>query len=494
MVPKDDNLQKHEGKRACRQEGVPLPGMQVGDSYTKLDCKNVKNSKLWAGRKHAGYVVEQMASGVLTENKRKGVQLASLFQILSHGRPMVDYERCHALFEHLRVKNMPKKHWSESMGWDISEHMHMSVLKALKSAVQGADVIAISADEVTAVDNSAWCGVHVYVVSNWERVPHLLHLSCVSEDGSSDHLTQVILNALLDEGGLTREEVASKLVSFGADGVSTFQGTHSGVTTQLKSIAPFMLGIHCTSHRINLVVQTLSNFPMISRLEGMLASIYSYFCRSNKKHAELQKLASIMETKGNKMLRNVTTRWISMRSPAMRVFEEYKTLVMKMGLDMTASSGKKACATATLNFETLVDMEVLLSLSIVQPLFSCVHLLCKFSQSRDVFICDFLEAVKVAQGELAAKYIEPQTAFGEHDFREYHDLLALQHKAIPMAWKELPGDSGIKYLYFDFETTNVFARCHDKCTGELQFVTEEELHRCQLNVERQISGSFLAFF
>jgi len=47
-----------------------------------------------------------------------------------------------------------------------------------------------------------------------------------------------------------------------------------------------------------------------------------------------------METKDNKMLRNVTTRWISMMSPVMRVLNEYKTVIVKMGLDMTPS-GKK---------------------------------------------------------------------------------------------------------------------------------------------------------
>jgi hypothetical protein len=52
--------------------------------------------------------------------------------------------------------------------------------------------------------------------------------------GTSDHLTSVIMRALLGEGGLSYEEIASKLVCFGVDGVSTFQGSKMGVTTQIR--------------------------------------------------------------------------------------------------------------------------------------------------------------------------------------------------------------------------------------------------------------------
>lgn len=156
---------------------------------------------------------------------------------------MCDYERSHFLLKHLKVKNLPSKHWSEGCGWEMSEHFHNVVLTALKAAVQSARFISISSDEVTAVDSTSWIGVYVYVVSGWERVLHLLHLSCVSEDGTADHSTDVIMHALMCEGGLTKSEIASKLVCFGSDGVSTFQGARNGVTAQIRrKWAPFLLG------------------------------------------------------------------------------------------------------------------------------------------------------------------------------------------------------------------------------------------------------------
>jgi hypothetical protein len=87
------------------------------------------------------------------------------------------------------------------------------------------------------------------------------------------------MHALVGEGGLSREEIASKLVCFGADRVNKFQGSKMDVTTQIREEwAPFSLGANCSSHRINLVVETLSNYPMVSRLESLFQSMYSYFC------------------------------------------------------------------------------------------------------------------------------------------------------------------------------------------------------------------------
>jgi hypothetical protein len=49
---------------------------------------------------------------------------------------------------------------------------------------------------------------------------------------------------------------------------------------------------------------------------------------------EFTKLAKVMETKGNKILCNIKTKWTSMINPIKRVLPEYYTLFMKMALDV----------------------------------------------------------------------------------------------------------------------------------------------------------------
>ncbi len=97
-------------------------------------------------------------------------------------------------------------------------------------------------------------------------------------------------------GGLLEFELASKLISFGANGVSIFQGAKIGVTTQLKEkFSPYMLGVHCVAHRTNLVIQTLSKLPLVSKIETMLQSIYTYYFLSLKRHLDIYKFGEKLE-------------------------------------------------------------------------------------------------------------------------------------------------------------------------------------------------------
>jgi hypothetical protein len=101
-----------------------------------------------------------------------------------------------------------------------------------------------------------------------------------------------------------------------------------------------------------------------------------------------------METKGLKLLRNMKTRWISMLSPTKWVMAKYKTLLMKMALDMDANSQ------ATTNFEHLVDLDMLLSLFCILLFLEFVHNLIKFFQHENIFVCNFVSAMKICQAQL----------------------------------------------------------------------------------------------
>lgn len=68
-------------------------------------------------------------------------------------------------------------------------------------------------------------------------------------------------------------------------------------------------------------------------VEDLLAMLYSYSSSFPKHTLEFQKLATCLEAKGNNMLRNVKTRWISMLGPTKRMLEKYKPLVTKMAMD-----------------------------------------------------------------------------------------------------------------------------------------------------------------
>jgi hypothetical protein len=64
----------------------------------------------------------------------------------------------------LKVKNVSKKHWFDTLGWGIMKVMHIVLLETTKSTFFIATFIAISAYEVTKIDNTQWISIHLYVV------------------------------------------------------------------------------------------------------------------------------------------------------------------------------------------------------------------------------------------------------------------------------------------------------------------------------------------
>jgi hypothetical protein len=93
----------------------------------------------------------------------------------------------------------------------------------------------------------------------WKRIHIPFTLECVVEGGNANNLTTIIIQALMRQGGLIQEESMKRLIS---------QGCHTARTFQLKNkFVPYMMGQHCMAHRTNLVIQVLSNLPMVARLE-----------------------------------------------------------------------------------------------------------------------------------------------------------------------------------------------------------------------------------
>jgi hypothetical protein len=96
--------------------------------------------------------------------------------------------------------------------------------------VKAARFIVVTADETSTVDNTSWIVIHVYVMEHWGRVSHLCSLQKIESDGATaNNLTQTLMGALSINCGLEAADIASKLVCFGVDGASAFQGSKNGV-------------------------------------------------------------------------------------------------------------------------------------------------------------------------------------------------------------------------------------------------------------------------
>jgi hypothetical protein len=93
------------------------------------------------------------------------------------------------------------------------------------------------------------------------------------------------------------------------------------------------MDVHYFAHHTNVAVQSLGNLTLITKIEGFILNTYGYFSHSPKRHLEFQRLAQILEAKGNKILKNVKTKWMSMLDPLKRIMVEYRLLLVVMQAD-----------------------------------------------------------------------------------------------------------------------------------------------------------------
>jgi hypothetical protein len=68
------------------------------------------------------------------------------------------------------------------------------------------------------------------------------------------------------------------------------------------------------------------------------------------------------------------------------------------------------------NLSALCDVELILGVPCLLPLFKCVHKFIKIVQGQDGFVCDLVEVVKLAQLELYMLYCYSFTKFKNATF------------------------------------------------------------------------------
>jgi hypothetical protein len=64
-----------------------------------------------------------------------------------------------------------------------------------------------------------------------------------------------------------------------------------------------------------------------------MLNMYCYFNHSPKRYLGFQRLAQTLETKGNKIIKNVKTKWMSMLDPLKRIIVKYNLLLAMMQAD-----------------------------------------------------------------------------------------------------------------------------------------------------------------
>lgn len=212
LGPKWDTLQKHGGKRKATRDMTN--GTKKGRWYQDLNCKYVKNERIYATRSRRT-VLEQVTA-MKGERGRKQIQFATILHLLHEGRPMLEYTALQPLFTFLGVPKLPKKHWSDGAGWELAECLFAQVQLKSKVIMEKSRFFSISCDEVSTLDTQSWISIHGYVCEDWQRKSILLSLERVVGGAGSKSMTKVIVDAIRTHGGVEDKDLRARLTSFGA--------------------------------------------------------------------------------------------------------------------------------------------------------------------------------------------------------------------------------------------------------------------------------------
>jgi hypothetical protein len=90
LLPKWDTVQKHAGHRRAFKdiEGV----CKKGEYYFSSTCVHARNATLYASRGQRTVIELQRNENFRGDRACKKVQFATVFHVLSEGRPMIEYE------------------------------------------------------------------------------------------------------------------------------------------------------------------------------------------------------------------------------------------------------------------------------------------------------------------------------------------------------------------------------------------------------------------
>jgi len=75
-------------------------------------------------------------------------------------------------------------------------------LKQIQAIIIWANFLSLNANEVTTIDDQFWILVYAYVRHAWKKILILLTLQHVIESGNANNLIVVIVQALMQQGGL----------------------------------------------------------------------------------------------------------------------------------------------------------------------------------------------------------------------------------------------------------------------------------------------------
>ena len=184
-------------------------------------------------------------------------------------------------------------------------------------------------------------------------------------------------------------DVKKKLVGFCADGANVNLGRAGGVAVRLarEIPAPWLVVIHCVSHRFELAVKDTFKGTGADTVIDMLVAMHFLYEKSNKRLRELNTIGEMMEEHIRKPAKANGTRWVQHKSQACTVLHQnYAVIVAHLEAQAAEGSTVPAADKARLQgyLKTLKSLKFVLYLLYMKVILASLGEICKNLQKASI--------------------------------------------------------------------------------------------------------------
>jgi len=148
----------------------------------------------------------------------------------------------------------------------------------------------------------------------------VVSLPVLEESATGENIFN-LLDKLLTDSGISWENC----VSFGCDNASVMTGVHKGVFAFIKKKNPNCVLAGCTLHLVHLAAEKAAHLLPYQPAD-LLLDIFHYMKKSSVRQRNLNKWQEYFSQEQRKVLKHVSTRWLSISTCIDRLVEDWRPL------------------------------------------------------------------------------------------------------------------------------------------------------------------------
>jgi hypothetical protein len=209
----------------------------------------------------------------------------------------------------------------------------------------------------------------------------------------------------------------------GYDGASAMSSQSKGVSGRILKKNPKALYVHCSSHRLNLVVAKACQLPSVVQMLGCAQKITSFFSPSPQRMQCLKKKFEEIGLKRQKLKAPSTTRWVQRVSSLDGIVESFEAIFESLKYMKLNENDdfKSSTSDAAMYYESIKSFEFIASLVITSNVLHHTLSLTLELQRRKIDIVKSLKQINL----LKARMKNLRDSVDEIHEKYYNEVLEL---------------------------------------------------------------------